>query len=424
MTGQSREKITRRFSMKWKMGAGAALCFGVMTATMAASAQNNPSPRNTQAPVPALADLEIQVYAPQGVAFPRFKVDAAWPKMPSDLMIGQVAGVAVDKDDDVWLVHRPHSLTATDIGLAQSPPQAVCCKAAPTVVRFSNDGRYLGGWGGPETGPVIDGVNQWPKSVHGLYVDGNKTVWFGGNGDGDHAVLNFTADGKFIRSIGRREKTGGNGDKAHLGNPADVYAGGGQILVADGYINKRVIRFTGKDSKFSGYWGAYAKAPEGGSREGNFDQSQATSTSDGGANPKSPNFGDIVHCVVPTNDGYVYICDRRNNRAQLFRQAANGELSFVRDIAIAPETGGTRTVTDIAVSPDGKYLYVADMMNGRIWILLRENDQVLAAIGRNGRQAGQFTWLHSLDIDSRGNLYVSEVSTGRRIQKLVFTGIE
>lgn len=127
---------------------------------------------------------------------------------------------------------------------------------------------------------------------------------------------------------------------------------------------------------------------------------------------------------MPTTDGHVYVCDRRNNRAQLFKQEADGALTFVRDVVIGAGTGGTRTVTDIAVSPDGRYLYVADMMNARVWILLRETHTPIAAIGCIGRQAGQFTWLHSIDIDSKGNLYVSEVNTGRRVQKLVFMGVE
>ena len=95
-------------------------------------------------------------------------------------------------------------------------------------------------------------------------------------------------------------------------------------------------------------------------------------------------------------------------------------------LAIAPETGGTHTVTDIAFSPDPDqtYLYVADMMNGRIWVLERKTHTVLGAFGRIGRQAGQFTWLHSIDTDSAGNIYATEVNTGRRVQKLVFTGIE
>lgn len=407
-----RKPVAGRVGQHAAMIAGAVLLFGACT--------QSPSTASAQG---ALADVETVVLAP-GQAYPRFKVDANWPVMPSDLLLGQVSGVAVDDDDDVWVVHRPHSLTATDTGLATNPPSAVCCKPAPTVVRFSSDGKYLAGWGGPETGPVIDGVNQWPASIHGVFVDSDKNVWFGGNGDGDHAVLNFTADGKFIRSFGRKGVTAGNADQAALGNPADVYHGNGQVLIADGYINKRVIRFNSEGGAFTGYWGAYAEPPAGGSREGNFDQSQATSTNDGGADTASRSYGDIVHCVVPTGDDHVYVCDRRNNRAQLFKQEADGALTFVRDVVIAAETGGTRTVTDIAVSPDGKYLYVADMMNARIWILLRETHTPVAAIGRIGRQAGQFTWLHSIDIDSKGNLYVSEVNTGRRVQKLVFTGVE
>ncbi|WP_070156921.1 hypothetical protein [Sphingobium phenoxybenzoativorans] len=373
---------------------------------------------------PALAALFVEDIAPAGTPIPRFKVDAAWPTMPDDMMLGQVSGVAVDKDDDVWVIHRPHSLGATDTGLALNPPAAKCCRPAPTIVRFSKAGAYLDGWGGPDTGPVIDGVSQWPKSGHGIYVDADKTVWFGGNGDGDHAVLNFTADGKFIRSFGRREKTAGNQDKASLGNPSDIFHEGNEVLVADGYINKRIMGFDGKANGFREYWGAYATPPADIPSDGHFDVSKAMSDADGGANPQAKNFGDIVHCIVKTKGGDYYVCDRRNNRAQLFRRDAKGKMQFVRDVAIAPETRGTRTVTDVALSPDEKYLYIADMMNGRIWILLRETHQVLGAIGRNGRQAGQFTWLHSIATDSAGNIYATEVSTGRRVQKLVFTGFD
>ncbi|MNV60469.1 NHL repeat protein [compost metagenome] len=126
---------------------------------------------------------------------------------------------------------------------------------------------------------------------------------------------------------------------------------------------------------------------------------------------------------MPTGDGQIYVCDRQNNRAQLFDLSADGKLTFVRNIAIEGKTGGLGTVTDIALSPDKKYLYVGDMMNGRIWILLRSSHEVLGSFGRIGRQAGQFTWMHSIDTDSQGNLYVTEVGTGRRVQKFVLTGL-
>lgn len=360
----------------------------------------------------ALVDVHTQVVA-DDVPFPRFRVDAAWPRLPSDLMLGQVSGVSVDADDQVWLVHRPHTLDPTEVGMTLDPPIADCCRPAPTVVRLAPDGRYLAAWGTPETGPVIDGVNQWPSSVHGIFASDDGTLWIGGNGEGDHAVLNFTADGEFIRAIGRRAQHEGNTGRRTLGNPADVHHGDGQVLVADGYVNRRVIRFTGDDGEFGGYWGAYGDPPEPVDPE----------TDTGRYDPQAKRFADIVHCVVRTENGFVYVCDRRNNRAQLFRQAEDGSLSFVRDIAISPDSGATGTATDVALSPDGRFVYVADMVNSRIWILDRRNHEPIAAIGRIGRQAGQFTWLHSIDVDSAGNLYATEVSTGRRIQKLVLTGV-
>ena len=385
----------------------------------------SPAPDASMPARPALAPLAFEQIARPGTKMPRFMVDAAWPAMPPDLLLGQVSGVAVGPDDSVWVVHRPHSLTATDTGLAQDPPIAVCCKPAPPVVRFASDGRYLGGWGGPDSAPSVDGVTQWPSSLHGIFVDKAGTIWFGGNGKGDHVVLNYSADGRHIRSFGRRDRTGGNDATDLLGNPSDVNHSEDMVLISDGYINRRVIGFDAKSNAYKGRWGAYGKPPVAPTRTGDFDQSHAVDPSKV-ADPKAPIFADIVHCVVPTRDGHVYVCDRNNNRAQLFKRGKDGSLTFVRDLVIAGDTGGTHSVTDIAFSPDPDqtYLYVADMMNGRIWILRRATHEVLGAIGRIGRQAGQFTWLHSIDTDSQGNLYATEVNTGRRVQKLVFTGIE
>jgi hypothetical protein len=370
---------------------------------------------------PVLVAVQENIVAPAGTKIPRFAVDAAWPQMPETMLWGEVSGVAVDSDDSVWLVHRPDSLTQTDNGLAQSPSIALCCRAAPPVVHFSSDGRFLGGFGNPESAPTIDGVNQWPISLHGISVDRDGTLWFAGIGRGDHVVVNYTRDGKFIRQIGRREQTGGNADNEHLGNPSDVSHIGSRVIVADGYINRRFLGFDESSGKAFGIWGAYGATPTSQTRQGNFDQSQATSGS--GPDPESREFGTIIHCAVPTGDGQIYVCDRQNNRAQLFDLGVDGTMTFVRNIVIEGKTGGLGTVTDVALSPDKKYLYVGDMMNGRIWILLRSTHQVLGSFGRIGRQAGQFTWMHSIDTDSQGNLYVTEVGTGRRVQKFVLTGL-
>ena len=390
------------------------------------------------APVVAQADTLADVtseHVNEDVAMPTFKVDTSWPKLPDDLILGQIPGLSVADDDTIWILTRPNSLGPTETGRDTNPPITdACCTAPPHVLQFDQDGNLLRSWGGPALAPgestvtgrgrdaVENGDEQWPANVHGLYVDSANTVWIGGNGNGDHVVLNFTSDGEFIRQIGQRQTTDGNASQQFLGNPADIAGDGDSILVADGYINKRIIEFSAEDESFLQLWGAYGEDPDGGTRDEPFDQSQATSTGDGGANPQSTSFGDIVHCVVRGPDETVYVCDRRNNRVQVFRETSQG-IEFLEDIVIAPETGGTRTASDVAFSPDGTYVYIADMMNGRVWILLRETHETVGWFGRNGRYPGQFIWLHSVDVDSDGNVYTTEVNTGRRVQRFVLQGM-
>lgn len=390
------------------------------------AAETQTSEPATVAPAPAQATLPVLTKQFTDRPIPRFAVDPAFPQFPEDMIQGQTPGLAVDAEDNVWILQRPNSNGFSDIGAARTPPIAVCCKPAPHVMKFSNSGEYLSGFGGPEIAPEIDGVNQWPANVHGLFVDAANTVWLAGNGDGDHVVLNYTADGEFIRQLGLREATDGNFNRTQLGNPADISVGsaGDDVLIADGYINKRIIGFDPETGAFNRFFGAYAVSPDGETREGTFDQSQASSNSDGGANPASESFGDIVHCVMRGPDDRIYVCDRRNNRVQVFETDENGETVFYKDIVIAPETGGTRTASDVAFSPDGAYIYIADMMNGQVWILDAESYEILGAFGRNGRYPGQFIWLHSVDVDSQGNVFTTEVSTGRRVQKFVFQGVE
>ena len=390
-------------------------------------------------PSAAFADTLVDVAGErvsEDVPVPTFKVDTSWPKLPEDMILGQIPGLSVAKDDTIWILTRPNSLGPTEGGRDTQPAiTQACCTAPPHVIQFDQEGNLLRGWGGPALAPgesevegsgrnrTETGDEQWPANVHGLYVDDDMNVWIGGNGNGDHVILNFTQDGKFIRQIGRRQTTEGNQSENYLGNPADIAANDERVLVADGYINKRIIAFDDADLSYEYLWGAYGDSPDGGTRTGDFDQSQATSTGDGGANIESRSFGDILHCVVRGPDDTVYVCDRRNNRLQLFRETEDG-VEFLENIAVADGTGGTRSASDVAFSPDGKYVYVADMMNGRIWVLLRESHEVVSWFGKNGRYPGQFIWLHSVDVDSEGNVYTTEVNTGRRVQRFVFQGMD
>lgn len=359
---------------------------------------------------PALVALHTEILSEGAGPIPHFEVDAAWPELPSDWIIGQASGVAVDADDNVWVVHRPGSFDASELGLEQDPPVTACCRAAPPVLQFSPTGELLASWGGPEHAPDIDGVNQWPASMHGIFIDDAQTVWLAGNGGGDHVVLHYTMDGEYLGQFGRRESTGGDLDTETLGGPADIFhdADTGEVLVADGYGNHRILGFDAESGEFTRFWGAFGNEP-------------AAPAPDQARSPEAPVFANPTHCVVKTSDDFVYVCDRPNNRLQLFRDNG-GEIEFVETIALAPTTGFTGSATDVALSPDETYLYVADMANGRIWVLLRETHEPLAVFGRNGRYAGEFTWLHSIAADSEGNLYTTEVYNGRRVQKLVRVG--
>ncbi|MDO6474264.1 hypothetical protein Q4520_02480 [Alteromonas sp. 1_MG-2023] len=347
-------------------------------------------------------------------AIPQFAVDPAWPALPGTWLTGQVPGLAVDKrDNTVWVLHRPASIPNLSLGLTNG--SASCCEPAPFVMQFSVEGKLLNSWGGPE------GDRPWPENVHGLYVDAEGKVWIGGNGKGDHQIFSYTRDGEFVRAFGEAGKTDGNTSEHYLGNPADIVVDDTDVMIADGYINKRVVRLSKRELDFEQAWGAWGNAPGGGTREGSFDTSQAAS-GNGDLSTGAEHFGDIVHCVDKSQDGRIYVCDRRNNRLQIFRKNDEGQVLFEKNLEIAAETGGLGTATDVAFSPDNKYLYVADMMNGRIWILWHDTYEVLGSIGRNGRYAGEFTWLHSIETDQDGNLYTSEVSTGQRVQKFVLTG--
>jgi len=111
----------------------------------------------------------------------------------------------------------------------------------------------------------------------------------------------------------------------------------------------------------------------------------------------------------------VYIADRINNRIQVFQK----DGTFIRESFVAEQTLMAGAAWDIEFSPDAdqKYMYVPDGMNRKVRLLDRQNLEVIGSFGKGGRYAGQFGWVHSVAMDSKGNLYTAEVIPGKRIQK-------
>ena len=355
----------------------------------------------------SVATRALEPVAQQGrEAAPVFQVDPSWPKLPKQWILGQVSGVATDAQDHVWVLQRPWSLNSDEIA---RNPEAECCTAPPPVMEFDSAGNYLRGWGGQPS----DGSYEWPADEHGIHVDHKGNVWVSSAGgprlaEGkENFLLKFTRDGKFLLQIGRRGMSKGSLDTANLNNAADmwVHPPSNEVFVADGYRNRRVIVYDADTGAFKRMWGAYGNTPD--------DQVAQVFSGDG---PGPPQFR-TVHGIKVSTDGLVYVNDRLNNRIQIF--TLDGK--FQREIFIERKTQLLGTSFNIAFSPDReqRWLYVADAGNGRVHIFNRKSMQEVGAFGRIGRYAGEFVFMHNLASDSRGNLYVSEVGSGRRVQKFV-----
>jgi DNA-binding beta-propeller fold protein YncE len=349
---------------------------------------------------------------------PEFRVDPFWPKpLPNRWLVGAVAGVAVDRHDHVWITHRPSTL--------QPNETRSIWNAAPPVLEFDADGTLLSSWGGPGKG------YEWPQLEHGIFVDDDDAVWLGGGGEKDAQILKFTRDGRFLLQIGHQGKGRGSNDVENLGGAAQmtVDAGAHELYVADGYVNHRVIVFDSRSGAYKRHWGAYGKPPDDsyferlnerlpGPFSGVVQHENAPSQYDPNG-PPPPQFR-IVHAVRIARDGLVYVCDRTNDRLQVFRK----DGTFVRERFIAKDTLGSGSVWDLGFSPDAdqRYLIVIDGTNQQVYVLDRQTLDVLSTFGGGGRWAGQFYGAHNLAVNSRGDLFITETYEGKRVQKFEYVG--
>jgi DNA-binding beta-propeller fold protein YncE len=346
----------------------------------------------------------------KGAQAPRFEVDPFWPKpLPNHWLLGSTIGVAVDARDHVWIIHRGAATMdkRTEMTAVGNPPTSkVCCSPAPPILEFDPEGNLVGHWGGPGQG------YDWPQSNHGITVDYKNNVWIGGNGEKDAHILKFTRDGKFLLQLGRPGGNAGSNDMTNFGRVAKIFIDpkANEAYVADGYLNKRVAVLDADTGKIKRYWGAYGKKPDD-APLGNYSPDA----------PPAPQFRNPVHCAMLSGDGLVYVCDRQNDRIQVFRQ----DGTFVKEKFIAKETLGSGSVWDIAFSndPQQQFLYLADGVNEKVYIIRRETLDVLTSFGDGGRQPSQFFGVHSIAVDSQGNIYTTETYEGKRLQKFVNRGL-
>jgi len=342
------------------------------------------------------------------VQAPIFEVDPLWPKpLPNNWLLGWTIGIWVDELDHVWVIHRgAGGLHNNERGAELNPPIAECCRTAPPILVFDSDGTLLRSWGGPGPG------YEWPQSNHGIHVDYKGNVWIGGNGEKDAHILKFTNDGKFIMQVGHLGGNKGSNDLENFGRVAKIWVDPktNEAYIADGYLNKRVAVIDADTGKMKRHWGAYGNKPDD-TNLGPYDPKAAP----------AQQFRNPVHCIEKSVDDLVYVCDRQNDRLQVFKP----DGTFVKEQFYAKNTKGAGAVWDIVFSkdPQQRFIMLADGQNERVRVIVRETLEEITSFGDGGRQPGQFYGVHSIASDSKGNLYTTETYEGKRVQKFNYKGI-
>lgn len=351
---------------------------------------------------------------------PQYKNDPTWPKpFAHHWVIGQIGGLFVDPADHIWVLQRPLPYGVDEAGAKHDLAPA---ERMPSVLEFDTEGNILKSWGGQ--GYVPD----WPKSEHALWLDAAGNVWIGGNAPGDRQVLKFSPDGRQLLEIGHPTNAPRNNqDTSMLGQPAGIAVDDGahEVYIADGYLNNRLVVYDSDTGKFKRGWGAYGiplaqviNAPEPPPTPSYVPEGPAYEPGEA----LEKRFRTPVHCVRIADDGTVYVCDRRNDRIQVFTKQGR----FLREILLHRETRGYGSAWILNFSRDRaqKYLLIGDGVNQRIWVLDRRSGRELSSFGE-----GYLHTVHQAGLDSHGNYYSGDVAfpgpgapvlgNGKTIQKFV-----
>ncbi len=325
------------------------LCLGIVR--LAAQPQSAPAPtpavampaRATERATPEkLAKLKT------GPALP-YKVDPNWPQLPKGLNFGETTGVDVDKKGNVWVLNR-----------GRWP-----------VMEFDRGGKLLQSW----TSDTLHFV-----STHGLRVGPDGNLWMV-DVDG-HIVLKVSTEGRILMILGQRQGVAGNNDAQDAFNrPTNVnFRANGNIYITDGYVNGRVVEYTG-DGDYVRHWG------KRGTGDGEFN---------------------LVHDCTVDPQGRVYVADRTNERVQVFD--ADGKF-ITKWTGIGSPWGLCYVAKENA-------LYMCDGTYARI-LKLSLDGEILGVLSSYGRAPGKVDYVHAITVDPTDmSIYTTEIKSWR-VQKWV-----
>jgi hypothetical protein len=296
-----------------------------------------------------------------------FELVPNWEQLPPGWSHGDVAGVATDSKDRVFVFNR-----------GEHP-----------VIIYDREGRFVGSWG--------EGLFTRP---HGITIH-NDIVYCAD--DTDHTVRALTLDGQVLRTLGTLNQPSDTGYSAvGRANLTSIKRGGGpfnrptrlavapngDLYVSDGYGNARVHRFS-PNGQWIQSWG------EPGTGPGQFN---------------------LPHSVWVHTDGRVFVCDRENDRVQIF--SPTGELlSIWTDLArpgdLWIDPAGYVFVGEMAWNLDETHLTgqpYAEARSAQMSVRDLEGNLLTRWGGDDPCAPGSFASPHGICLDSRGDLYVGEVT--------------
>ena len=379
---------------------------------------------------------------------PRYVFDPSWPKpLPNKWKMGGVTGLAVDKDDNVWVLNRPNDLRDLELYAELTPAPADCCTRPPSMIHINKAGDVIGSFDAPQG--------------HGMDVDSQGFVYIG-----QDTVRKYDPkSGKVVGEIARAPESEGGGGGGGRGQGARVPGRGGpgpggtfpapagrgqpdpaaqekqraavaafrakyspttpqivgqieeirimeadnDIYVADSYLGGRVMVYDFRTLAFKRGWGAYGKPLA----------QISVNDADHEYTPNGPMPKDFAgHLTLNvSNDGLVYAADRNANRIHV----TDKQGKFIREFIVAPQTGIGGSTGGVAFSPDAQQrtLFISDLTNDTIWFLNRADGKVIGRTGSRGENGGQWFGLHMIAVDSQGNVYTGEVYNGERVQRFV-----